>query len=437
MLSMPIRPTRLLVALLLAWALVGLAGSLWLAVTPWWSIFGWAILGLVVVDLISVLLLRPPRVERRLPGRVAVGVAGEVALRLVNDGRRSMTVSVFDGIPDHADCEVFPWSGRVKGGGYLDLNYPVALNQRGEAVFGKTHLLLTSLAGLWKRLHLLGEEGVVRVYPNYQPVLGYALMAMAHRQEQTGIVRKNRTGLSRDFHQLRDYQMGDSLSQVDWKASSKRQTLISRDFQEQLDQSVILMLDCGRRMRAIDGEISQFEHCLNAMLLISYIALRQGDQVGILSFGGTDRWLPPVKGVSSMKTVLNHLYDYETSPFPSDFSEAAERLLRHQKRRSMVVVITNLRGEDGGELREPLRRLRREHVVVLASLREMGIDEMIERKPGTFDEALGYLAAQDYAAERGRVLAGLRGDGVVTLDETARDFPVALANTYLDHREII
>lgn len=434
---MPIRPTARLVALLLAWALVGLAASWSPVFSPWWSIFGWAILGVAALDLLLVRLQRPPRIERRMPGRVAIGVAAEVGLRLVNHGKRSIVVAVFDGIPEHAECEAFPWSGRLKGRGSLDLNYLVVLNQRGEAWFGKTHLLLTSLAGLWKRLHLRGEEEMVRVYPNYQPVLGYALMAMAHRQEQTGIVRKNRTGLSRDFHQLRDYQMGDSLSQVDWKASSKRQTLISRDFEEQLDQSVVLMLDCGRRMRAIDGEVSQFEHCLNAMLLISYIALRQGDQVGVLSFGGTDRWLPPVKGVSAMKVVLNHLYDYETSPFPSDFSEAAERLLRHQKRRSMVVVITNLRGEDGAELRQPLRRLRREHVVVLASLREMGIEEMIERQPGTFDEALGYLAAQDYAAERERVLAGLRGDGVVTLDETARDFPVALSNAYLDHREII
>jgi uncharacterized protein (DUF58 family) len=434
---MPIRPTRLLIALLLLWALIGLAGSLWLAVTPWWSFFGMALLVVALVDLVIAFVLRPPRVERELPGRVAVGVTGEVALRIVNEGGRPLRLSVYDGIPTDAHCEVFPWHGRVRARGFLDLNYPVTLNQRGEALFGKTHLLTISLLGLWARRSFAGEEGKVRVYPNYQPVLSYALMAMAHRQEQTGIVRKNRTGLSREFHQLRDYQMGDSLSQVDWKASSKRQALISRDFQEQLDQSIILMLDCGRRMRAIDGEISQFEHCLNAMLLVSYIALRQGDQVGVLSFGGTDRWLPPVKGVSSMKTVLNHLYDYETSPFPSDFSEAAERLLKHQQRRSMVVVITNLRGEDGGELREPLRRLRREHVVVLASLREMGIDEMRERKPKDFDEALGYLAAQDYAAERDRVLAVLRGDGVVTLDETAQSFPIALANSYLDHRENI
>lgn len=434
---MPIRPTRLLIALLLCWALIGVGGSLWLAVTPWWSIFGVVLLIVSLVDLTMAFFAKSLQTERVLPGRMAVGVAGEVALRLVNESGRPVHMAVFDGIPEDADCEAFPWQGWIRASGYLDLNYLVTLNRRGESTFGRTHLLQTSLLRFWARKYLAGEEGKVRVYPNYQTVLGYALMAMAHRQEHTGIIRKNRAGLSRDFHQLRDYQMGDSLSQVDWKASSKRQTLISRDFQEQLDQSVILMLDCGRRMRAIDGEVSQFEHCLNAMLLISYIALRQGDQVGVLSFGGTDRWLPPVKGVGSMKTVLNHLYDYETSPFPSDFSEAAERLLRHQQRRSMVVVITNLRGEDSGELREPLQRLRREHVVILASMREMGIDEMLERKPGDFDEALGYLAAQDYVAERGRVLAGLRGDGVVALDETAQNFPVALANTYLDHREII
>lgn len=388
-------------------------------------------------DALVVFVLRFPKVERVLPGRLAVGIEGEVALRIVNPTKRQLHLAVFDGIPARSDCEAFPWKGWIKGKGYLNLNYPITLHERGEIGFGKTHLLMTSLLGLWSRKGFGGEESAVKVYPNYQPVLSYALLAMAHRQEHTGIIRKNRAGLSRDFHQLRDYQMGDSLSQIDWKASSKRQNLISRDFQEQLDQSVILMLDCGRRMRTIDGEISQFDHCLNSMLLLSYVALRQGDQVGILSFGGTDRWLPPVKGANSMTTVLNHLYDYETSPYPSDFSEAAERLLKHQRRRSMVVVMTNLRGEDSEELREPLRKLREKHVVVLASLRESGIGEMLDQDLHSFDDALGYLAAEDYAAEREAVLAGLRGDGIVTLDETAQQFPVALANTYLDTRQII
>lgn len=434
---MLLRPTRALIALLILWTLMGLAGSLHPGVSVGWGILGGALAFLALLDALVAFVFKLPLAERTLPGRMAVGVEGEVKLRIINLSDRPIHVGVFDGIPSRCECDVFPWRGWIKRSGYLDLNYPITLSKRGEVSFGKTHILMTSLLGFWSRFVKIGDHGKVKVYPNYQPVLSYALMAMAHRQEHTGIIRKNRAGLSRDFHQLRDYQMGDSLSQIDWKASSKRQSLISRDFQEQLDQSVILMLDCGRRMRTIDGEISQFDHCLNSMLLISYVALRQGDQVGILSFGGTDRWLPPVKGTSSMTTVLNHLYDYETSPFPSDFSEAAERLLRHQQRRSMVVVMTNLRGEDSDEIREPLRKLRQKHVVVLASLRESGIGEMMDKDLVGFEDALGYFAAHDYAAERQDVLTTLKADGIVTLDETAQEFPVALANTYLDTRQII
>jgi uncharacterized protein (DUF58 family) len=103
----------------------------------------------------------------------------------------------------------------------------------------------------------------------------------------------------------------------------------------------------------------------------------------------------------------------------------------------MVVVMTNLRGEDSDELSEPLRRLRQKHVVVLASLREMGIGEMMDKELVSFEDALGYLAAHDYASEREAVLATLKADGIVTLDETAQQFPIALANAYLDTRQII
>ena len=434
---MPLRPTKWLVRLLILWAVVAVLAAWWDKAGEIWLIAGACLGALFLSDAILACFVKKPSISRRLPGRFAMSIEGEVLLRVSNASSRMLHFSIYDGIPGNADCELLPWKGWVKGKGYVDVIYPVTLHERGEQYFETPHLLLTSPLGLWVRNVRAGYEESVKVYPNYQPVLRFALMAMAHRQEQTGIVRKNRAGLSRDFHQLRDYQFGDSLSQIDWKASSKRRSLISRDFQEQLDQSVILMVDCGRRMRTLDGETTQFDHCLNSMLLVSYVALRQGDHVGILSFGGTERWLPPVKGSHAMTTVLNHLYDYETSPFPSDFSEAAERLLRHQQRRAMVVVLTNLRGEDGDELVEPLRKLRQKHVVVLASLRESGIDKMLDKEVGTFDDALGYLAAQDYSAERERVLANLQSHGVVTLDETAQNFPVALANRYLGARESI
>jgi uncharacterized protein (DUF58 family) len=168
------------------------------------------------------------------------------------------------------------------------------------------------------------------------------------------------------------------------------------------------------------------------MLLLSYIALKQGDQVGVQAFGGTSRWLPPVKGTHSMSVLLNHLFDYQTSAAPSDFSEAAEALLTRQRRRALVVVMTNLRGEDQPEILPALRTLRQKHLVLLASLRERSVEDARTSPLESFGGALRFAAAEAYHAERAEVLASLRGHGILCLDSPAQDFPIALANHYLD-----
>lgn len=183
----------------------------------------------------------------------------------------------------------------------------------------------------------------------------------------------------------------------------------------------------------MDGELSQFDHCLNSMLLLSYIALRQGDKVGVMKFGGKSRWLSPLKGTHQMPTLLNHLYDYETSSRPSDFREAVEQIMIMQQRRALVIVLTNLRGEDGDDLTESLAQLRKRHLVVLASLKEKAVDDIQSTEQiESLDDALGVAAAQLYVDERTQVLAKLNQGGIQTLDESAQNLPIALCNRYLD-----
>lgn len=185
----------------------------------------------------------------------------------------------------------------------------------------------------------------------------------------------------------------------------------------------------------MDGDMPQFDHCLNAMLLLAYVALRQGDHVGILSFGGEERWLPPVKGVNSMTTILNHLYDYKTSTNPSDYAEAVEKLMARQRRRALVVVLSNVRGEDGADLIQPLQMLRKRHVVMLANLREKEVMDRMEAPVSTLDDALTVAATQRYLDDRRLVLNELNAHGIQTVDTTAKQLPVALANRYLATRQ--
>jgi uncharacterized protein (DUF58 family) len=427
-----VRPSSRLLALVVAWTCLGLLAAIWPQLVSLW-IIGGALLGACsLTDAVTLCLLKPPTAERKPPGRFALGMFQEVSLTLRNPGRFGAAIEVFDGVPEDSECHELPWKGRVAPSGYTTLVYPIKLMKRGSLSFTPAHILRNSPLGLWRRRTLAGSPDEVKVYPNYEPVVRFALLAMEHRESQMGIIRKIVVGVSKEFHQLREYQEGDVLSQIDWKATAKRHQLISREFEEQRNQNIILLVDSGQRMRPLDGGLPQFDHCLNAMLLLSYIALRQGDKVGVLSFGGENRWLPPVKGQHSMTHILNHLYDYETSSSPSDFSEAAEHLLIRQRTRALVVVLTNLRSEDSSSIIPALRLMKRRHLVLVSSLRESILDEHLARPVQKFQHALDLSAIHLYLRDRRRLFDQLQSYGILTVDETAQHLPIALTNKYLD-----
>ena len=425
-------PTSRSLRLIAAWLILAIVASIFPTLQGWWLGLGVLAGVLIVVDGALGISLPRMEVERRLPGRFAQGEAGEIRLTVRNNGSRAVGVEIFDGIPENSLAPALPWSGTVPAHREIKVFHPVTLSQRGEAIFGKVHLRRLSPLKFWARRTLHLEDETVRVYPNYEPVVRFALLAMQHRENPMGIVRRSNSGTSRDFHQLRDYRDGDPLAQIDWKASSRRQSLISRDFQEQRNQTIVFLLDTGRRMRALDGDLPQFDHILNAILLVANVALRQGDQVAIKSFGGSDRWLPPVKGSHAMPTLLNHLYDYQTTAAPSDFGNAVESLMVRQRRRALVILLTNLRGEDAKEMVPALQVLKSKHLILLASMRERSVEDALLHPVGSFSSALKYLAADRYVQERREILAKLSAHGILTLDTTAQGFAIALANSYLD-----
>jgi len=423
-------------SLWLAGALIAFACAA--ALLPWmvsvWLLASALIAVFMIIDGIALLLTKKPQVKRILPERFALNAEQNVELVFHNENRRTLAVEVFDGIPDWSVAEDFPWMGKLPANAEFHLRYPLRFVERGPASIQAAFLIMGSPMGLWQRRIRVAGESETKVYPDYSPVIQMALLATQSSRDQMGIRFQRRSGASRKFLQLREYQHGDALNIVDWKSTSRHRKLISREFEEQRHQSIIFLLDTGRRMRAIDGNLPQFDHCLNAVLFVSYLALNQGDQVAIMSFGGERRWLPPVQGPQSMPQVLNHLYDAFTSPVPSDYHEAAEQLMLRQKRRAMVVLMTNLRGDNPKELLGPMTLLRQRHHVILATLREQEVEAMVRSEAHTLEDGLSVGAARLYMDERRMIAAELETLGIGVIDTTAADFPVALANGYLADR---
>jgi uncharacterized protein (DUF58 family) len=224
---------------------------------------------------------------------------------------------------------------------------------------------------------------------------------------------------------------------MDWRATQRVGKPIVREFQDERDQCVMLLVDCGRRMRADDRKAAigatHFDQVLNAIMLLSYVALKQGDAVGAMTFGtpaGQERTFAPRKGMRALNAIMGQLYDVQPTLTHSDYVTAAQELLHRQRKRALVIVITNFRDEDSSELSHALRLLRSRHLVMLASLRERVVDELMAQPVVSGDAAIDVASAHLYEQSRRDAFNRLAARDGLMVDAAAERLGIELVNRY-------
>ncbi len=427
-----IYPTRFTLLILSLWSL--LAFLCWLFALPLllWQISGLSLLLLLLLDAAQLKQLPQLQIQRQASSSLAVGVWSKVQLLLWHEAEHPCRVAIFDDYPQPSEIRDLPQNLRIPPRHRVKMRYQLRAQQRGAMHFGGVHIALTSRRGFWQLQRYQTLEQAVKVYPNFAAVTRYTLLATENRLGQLGIRQLQRRGEGLDFLQLREYRMGDSLRQIDWNATARQRKLISKEYQDERDQQVVFLLDCGRRMLARDGELSHFDHSLNAVLLLSYVALRQGDALGLMTFSGSQRWLSPRKGAGAINQVLNSIYDLQPSLHTSDYLLAAQTLMRYQRNRSLVILISNLRDEDSSTLGAALALLRQKHLVLLASLQESVLHQVLEQPIEDFRSAVQQAAVAEYLLHRRQAHESLTRRGVLHLDTEPQQLPVNLINHYLD-----
>ena len=425
-------PSFLLVRLALLWLVSAVAVSIWDAAAGAWIIAS-ALFGAVVFgDLL--LAARRVRVEARrvLPASAPLYVWTDARIHIANRDRVRLSCEAFDHHPPECTVEGLPRDLAIPAGGWAEFHYRLRPTSRGDLHFGPIELRLHSPLTLWQRRIRVGEPSVLRVYPNFAALTRYALFATDNRLSQMGILQRRRRGEGLDFDQLREYREGDSQRKIDWKASTRMQKLISRDYQDERDQQVVFLVDCGRRMRAKDDDCSHFDHALDATLLLAYVGVRQGDAVGLMTMSGPHLWLAPRKSQAMVNHILNEVYGLQPGLLTTDYYQAAVDLSKRLKKRALVVLISNLRDEDDDTLLPALRLLQKRHLVLFASLREHALDEAAAAPVEDFDDALTHGAAIEYRLRRDAAFRRLKQGNVVCLDVPPQRLALALVNQYLD-----
>jgi uncharacterized protein (DUF58 family) len=278
------------------------------------------------------------------------------------------------------------------------------------------------------------------VYPALKQISRYALYARLNRTSLLGVRRARRIGTDNEFERLRDYTADDQFKAIDWRATSRRMKLTVRDHQTNQSQRVVFAIDCGRMMVNATAGTSMLDAALDAALTLSYVALEHRDEAGLLCFGDRIlRWVPPRGGRRQLDRMIAACHDVEAELVESRFDEALLHLQRQCRKRTLLIVITNLIDDrNAARLRRHLAPTVGRHLPLVTLLRDPAVSGPLHTLdaggPGpTAGDAGLYraAAAADVMLWRRQVLADLGHAGVLTLDVEPAGLTAAVINEYL------
>ena len=441
------KPGPAFVALALLWFFLGAAGFFSDFISLIWLFSGLALLPVVIADALLLYFLGDRlQVKREIPSSLAQGKSTTAKIEVSRTGRPFLPfkITLWDLHPpslearEAGETKTFPAvldRKLLTGEQPLFFEYTLLPKERGHWFFRGTELLLSSPCRFWRLKVFHTCESSVRIYPDFKKIKAAAGTDLRGLLEKTGLKNIRMRGQGLEFRSLRDYQDGDSIRAVDWRATSRRRKVIIREYQEEQDQQMLFLLDSGYRLHRLEAEKvpgrMQFDSALEAVMLLSWVGLKHGDSVAAGSFGLSRRWISPRKGVSAFPVLMNGLYDLTSAPVPSSPFSALEDALARLKRRTFIIIISNFREEDGESLSWILKRIERQHLLLLVSLREKESEYLAARRPRRSEEALETAAAFSYLSSRRELYASWEHLGLLTMESTAGDLSAALINRYL------
>ncbi|HET6893653.1 MAG TPA: DUF58 domain-containing protein [Pyrinomonadaceae bacterium] len=425
--------------LLLALGLVPLSLS-WARSWLRWLVLAYdlVLLGLAVFDAKRSRLPKAVQITREFSGRFAVGAATEVRIKIQNNQPHPISLIVKDEYPPQMKLSgVRDARIRVDAQSSSTLVYELTPPKRGRFEFGQTVIRFLSPFKLAWAETKLDNSVTVKVYPNMRRAREAELKALGARSLVATHRKTSWRGEGREFESLREYVRGDELRHISWTATARRGKLTTRQYQIERDQTILIALDAGRLMTARIEQETKLDSAVHATLALMSAAARGGDNAGVMVFGRRiQSYLPPGRGHDHMDAALEALHAVEPEMIEPSYSRALEFVAANSKRRSLVVVITDLVDEEGSkELLASLQLLRPRHLPLVVTIADRDLKAVVRDAPETARELFTQSVAEEIMHLREAALRLVESQGGLALDVTAAALAPALLEKYLQVKE--
>jgi len=427
-----------------------LLGLLWI-VPAWWAprliaaMFLWDAMA-VALWLIDLLRLPAPSLlEARRVWSAPLSLAhrATVRLELRNSGRIAILARVTDELPTSLREQPPVLDVSAAAGALAAGEYTILPRSRGDILAGSVFCRYQSSLGVAERWAMADLGQSVRVMPDVEQARHHALYLIRSRQVEMERRRRRQRGAGREFETLREYRQGDEMRDICWPATARRHQLTTRLYQAERSQTVWIVLDAGRLLRAEvrdDHRIvraSKLDYAVNAALALAQVASQSGDRVGLVAYGRSiQQSVGAGRGPLHIRALLDSLALVRGEAAEANHALAARTLLRLQTRRSLIVWITDIAETPmTPEVIEYATQMTRRHVVVFAVMSQPDLIALAGATPENEEEMFRHAAALEVVERRELLLRGLRQRGVLAIDLAPGGLAAALVNQYLDVKE--
>lgn len=381
-------------------------------------------------------LLAPTRhafaVDIASPGAIYIGEPEDLVLRLALAAQAPACpclvlceVSALLEPPPPAAVELLPDQP-------VSVAFPLNAVRRGQARVEWLWLRWRGPLGLVDRIARIAVDRELPVVPNIRAVRSLAFQ-LTTRDAPFGARPQAQQGEGSEFVALREYVPGLDHRSIDWKHSARHRKLVCKEFQSERSQRIVLAFDTGYLMGEPLGGIPRLDHAINAALLMGYMSLRAGDQVGIFSFDAKVRhFAPPVSGVQNFARVQQAVARIDYQPQETNFTLGLTDLLGRLNRRNLVIVMTEFVDSVTADLMvQNLQRLAARHLVVFVTLQNPVLQRLVHSYPATLDDLSRAVIAEGFLRDRQVVFERLRRLGILCLDAPRERIGIDLVNRYL------
>jgi uncharacterized protein (DUF58 family) len=364
----------------------------------------------------------------------SIGKKNSITLEIENRSARPVDIEVKVDIPEFWEALSEPGFIRLAAGEVKEQVLSYRPLRRGVFRLEHLHYRYLTVSGL---LSIYGKHKIdleIEVFPDVKEINQYIMMTRRNRLYEMGIHKNRFRGMGTNLECLRDYQKDDDSKRIDWKASTRNNKLVCKEFRMETNNLIAVVLDCGRVMTAEQKGLNSLDYAVNAALILSYMANRIGDSVSIFAFADKIIGeLPPVKGKHMMNKVLRFLTKLQPGFVESNYQQMFEHLKVRLKRRALIILFSDLIDDINYQLfYKYLSVLGRKHIPLIILLRDTLLMENADLPPGKVEDVYVSAAAADMVIRRAEAIKKFKQKKINLLDLLPHEVTPSLIDKYLE-----